>query len=305
MLVEILLGALLPIFGLILAGFLCSRFDFPGSAFWPAAERLTYFLLFPALLIKSTATASLQAVNLLPLLTALALSVFVAVIILFLLRPRLGSDRKAFSSLFQGCIRFNTYVGFAVAYALFGNEGLSLASVTIALLIPLVNLLSVSVLVYSNQDNPNWTTLSLTILKTPPFLACLVGISMNSAGIELPGVMLEFLALFGRASLPLGLLAVGACLQVSSFASQKALTFIAVAFKLVALPGIMFFFCHILGVHDTARVIVVLFAALPGSASSYILSRQLGGDSTLMANIVTMQIVLSTISLPVVLFFLL
>ena len=304
MLVEILLGALLPIFAVILAGFFCNRLDFPGQTFWPAAERLTYFILFPALLLKSTATASLKAAHLLPLLTVLTLTVLLAVLVLFFLRPWLGSDGKAFSSLFQGCIRFNTYVGFAVAYALFGDEGLSLASVTIALLIPLVNLLSVSVLVYTNQGN-TWRTLIITIFKTPPFLACLLGISMNSAGLELPEVVLEFLTLFGQASLPLGLLAVGACLQVGSFRSQKIMTAIAVAFKLAVLPGIMIFFCHIFAVQDTARVVAVLFAALPGSASSYILSRQLGGDSTLMANIVTMQIVFSTISLPVVLSFLL
>ena len=45
-----LLTALWPLFALIVGGHALRRLDFPGEAFWPAAERLNYFLLFPALL---------------------------------------------------------------------------------------------------------------------------------------------------------------------------------------------------------------------------------------------------------------
>ena len=48
-----LLLALWPLFALIVAGYLLHRVDSPGAAFWPGAERLNYFLLFPALLLGS------------------------------------------------------------------------------------------------------------------------------------------------------------------------------------------------------------------------------------------------------------
>jgi malonate transporter len=44
----------------------------------------------------------------------------------------------------------------------------------------------------------------------------------------------------------------------------------------------------------------VLFAALPGSPLSYILAKQLGGDTSLMSSIITVQTGISMVSLPVV-----
>ena len=46
-----ILQAIPPIFLLILIGFVLRRAEFPSTGFWPQAERLTYYVLFPALLI--------------------------------------------------------------------------------------------------------------------------------------------------------------------------------------------------------------------------------------------------------------
>lgn len=48
-----ILAGIAPIFALILAGYGLKRLDFPGEAFWPDLERLTYYVLFPALLVDS------------------------------------------------------------------------------------------------------------------------------------------------------------------------------------------------------------------------------------------------------------
>jgi malonate transporter and related proteins len=42
----------------------------------------------------------------------------------------------------------------------------------------------------------------------------------------------------------------------------------------------------------------VLFNALPAAASSYVLARQMGGDSSLMAGLITAQTVLALPSIP-------
>ena len=58
--VTALLYSLWPLFALIVGGYALRRWDFPGEAFWPAAERLNYFILFPALLFSNLATAPLD-----------------------------------------------------------------------------------------------------------------------------------------------------------------------------------------------------------------------------------------------------
>lgn len=52
-----LLLALWPLFAMIVAGYWLRLRNFPSEAFWPGAERLNYFILFPALLFSSLARA--------------------------------------------------------------------------------------------------------------------------------------------------------------------------------------------------------------------------------------------------------
>lgn len=67
-----LLLALWPLFALIVGGHLLHRRDRLGEGFWPGAERLNYFILFPALLFHSLAGAPLDN-PVLPRLAAAAL----------------------------------------------------------------------------------------------------------------------------------------------------------------------------------------------------------------------------------------
>ncbi len=298
--IFVIVNALLPIFAVILAGIGFRRYNFPGAVFWPSAERLTYFVLFPSLLLKATSTASIGSLSVMPLVYSLLCAIAVMVVLLLVVKPKLPVDASAFSSVFQGSIRFNTYVGFAVAYALFGNEGLTWSAVTIALLIPLVNMISVIIIVLGNDD-AGWSNAMLATLKTPPFVACMAGIALNVLGIELPVAIQDVLKLFGRASLPLGLLTVGAGLELTNLGKNKIAIVFPVVMKLCVLPIFMWIGCEFFSVQHVAKVIAILFAALPGSASSYILARQLGGDSTLMAAIVTVQVAASLFTLPLVL----
>jgi len=58
-------------------------------------------------------------------------------------RFAVGSDGPAFTSLFQGTVRFNNYVGLTIITALYAADGLSLAALANAVLVPVGNVLSV------------------------------------------------------------------------------------------------------------------------------------------------------------------
>lgn len=295
------LTALVPIFAVILSGYGLRRFNFPGNDVWPHVERLTYFVLFPSLLLQKTATASLPVQTVGPLAGALVSAVILMTGLLLLMRLWWPDSAAAFTSLFQGSIRFNTYVGLSAAFALFGNEGLTLAAIAIAVLIPFVNLLCVTVLVSFNQTGTrSWRTVVQEIIRNPLIISCTAGILLNLLGIGLHPAVNETLNIFGRASLPLGLLAVGAGLDISALRATSRIVLFSCIIKLLILPVFMWTATQVFQVTSPATAIAVLFAALPGSGSSYILARQLGGDSVLMANIVTAQVVFSMLSLPFV-----
>ncbi|MCP5424527.1 MAG: AEC family transporter [Gammaproteobacteria bacterium] len=292
-------GALGPIFCIIVLGHLLKRYGFPDAAFWPAAEQLTYFLLFPALLVHRLALADLGDYAIAPFAGVIVATLGLITILLFLIKPRMGVDGPAFSSIYQGSIRFNTYVGLAAASALLHAPGATLAALAIALLIPLINVLCVAVLSHSN-GSLGITQLFAALLRNPLIVACLAGIALNISGLGLPLGTAAVLDLLARAALPLGLLTVGAGLYLQATWSRRRELFLTTALKLLALPALTFLLCRLVGLNDLETSVLVLFTALPGAPSAYILARQLGGDAQLMAAIVTVETAASLATLPLI-----
>lgn len=138
-----LLIALWPLFALILGGYVLRRNGFPNEGFWPGAERLNYFVLFPALLFRSLATAPLDD----PALPRVALGVLVVLAVAFaaleVLRRLRHWEPGRYGVIAQGVLRFNTYIGLATVGTLFGSEGLTLFAVVLAISVPAVNVLSI------------------------------------------------------------------------------------------------------------------------------------------------------------------
>ena len=296
---PLILSALGPIFGVIALGYALRRRGFPGEAFWPLAEKLTYFLLFPALLVRNLAAAQLGGLAVGGMSLAIVLLLGTMTLLLFALRSWLGTNGPGFSSVYQGGIRFNTYVGLAAATALFGPPGATLAALAIALLIPLVNVLCVAVITHSvggREASPR--AMLRAIARNPLILACLTGIGLNISGLGLPAGSVTLLDILARAALPLGLLAVGAGLRLRVAFDRRRLLAIGSVLKLLVLPALAWALALGVGLEGLAKGILVLFAALPGAPSAYILARQLGGDGELMAALVTVQTALSLVTLP-------
>ena len=294
-----LLQTLWPLFALILGGLALRRWNFPGEAFWPAAERLNYFILFPALLLSSLVSAPLDN----PALPRLALAVLLGLggawLGLLLVRRLRGWPAARFGAITQGILRFNTYLGLAVVGSLYGQAGLVLAALLLALLVPAVNLLSVWSL--TAERGVSARSLLLPVLKNPLILACLGGVAINLAGLGLPGGSDRLLGLLAAASLPLGLLCVGAALRPQELRGEQAALAWNCALRLLAMPALAWLVARLLHLPALESALLVLFFALPTAPTAYVLTRQLGGDGQLMAGLITLQTLLSGASLFAVL----
>ena len=294
----VIVDALGPIFLLVLIGGLFRRINLPGGDFWLRAERLTYFVFFPALLIRSLAGAEFADLN--PGRVLLATTALLAgVAFLLLLASRgLASSGPGFTSVFQGSIRFNSYVGFAAAGELWGDAGLAQAALVVACMVPLVNLLCISMFALKVQRS---IPLAKQIALNPLIVACLVGIALNLTGIGVPGWSDPILEILSRPALPLGLLAIGVGLSWSDLRAGVAPVISSSILKLVVLPGLALAVCTGFALPTAQAAVIIVFAALPTASSAYILARQLGGDASLMAAIITFQTLAAMATMPLIL----
>ena len=295
-------SALAAVFGLIALGHLLRRTDFVPPAFWDGAERFTYYLALPALLVARLGEAPLRELPILPIAGLLVGSIAAAGLLLWLAKPLLRLDGPRFTSLLQGGIRPNTYVGLAAAGALFGGEGLTLAAISLAVLVPLVNLVAIAALIrYGAGAGERRIGFTGSVLRNPLVAACAAGLLLGLLPWTLPAPLAAFLDGVGQAALPLGLMTVGAGLYWREITRHPIPLAVSAAVKLLVLPLGVAAAAAAVGFDPVTGAVLVLFAGVPASASCYILARQLGGDAPLMASILTIQTAAAVFTLPLVL----
>jgi len=293
--------ALLPVFLLIIIGYLMRYSSFPGDGFWEPAERFLYFFLFPVMLVEKLTYASRDGLQLAAIFLTVLITLGIASLALWLIQMRVGWSGAIFTSVYQGSVRFNSYVGLAAAHTLSGDSGLAIAALTISFMIPLLNLLCIGCFSLSvKQATPGWRGVFLAIIRNPLILGSITGLSFNLLGVSFPASVDQLLAFIGNMALPLGLLCVGAALNLRAISGKLTTLAFSSAYKLILLPCLFLVIGNLLGLSTLALSTIIVLGALPTATASYILARQLGGDSTLMSGIISAQTLLAMASMPLI-----
>lgn len=295
--------SLIPVFSLIALGAALRRFSLLSPDGWAALERLTYFVLFPPLMFMSIVEGSFAGEEALRLGGALAATVLIMAALMLLGRPGLAKDGAQFSSVFQAGIRWNGYVALGVISGLHGESGVALAAVGFAVLVPINNVMSVLVLSrYAGAKPASFLQVIRSVATNPLIISTLLAVLLVRLGVRVSEPVGDTLNLLGDATVSLGLICVGAALDFSSMRSAKWPLAAATLLRLVIMPLVAVALCIALGVRGLSFDIAMICVAAPVATSAYILARQLGGDATLMANIITLTTLLSLVTIPATLF---
>jgi malonate transporter and related proteins len=302
--VASVLASLVPVFLVIVAGWAARVTGFVEEQHWPGIEKVTYVVFFPAIIIYTLARADLSQVPVLGMGGAMVAGILVMATILLAARPmletRLGISAASFTSLFQGCTRWNTFVGLAVAGAMFGDLGLALMAVAVAAMIPLLNVLAIAILVRFASGTPQSPRAILKTIATNPFIwSSLTGIFLNVTGLPLPGPVSTFIGILGNAALAAGLLVVGAGLDLRRLATPRVAHWLAIGLKMIVLPVIGVVIARLAGVTGDDLTIVAIAMTVPTASGGYILAKQMGGDAPLMAEIITLQTLVAMVTMPI------
>jgi len=284
---------MLPDFGLILLGAVLARRLGYTRAFWDGAERLVYYVLFPALLFGSVVNAKFTIAVEGPMLAAAVGAFLAAVALGFSARWVFRPQPAFFASCVQTAFRYNSYIGLALAQSLAGPRAVALMALIIAICVPLANTFAVYALARHRQ-----TGVLREMAANPLILATVIGLAANLLGFEMPALLGTFLSRLGTASLALGLLCIGAGLTFASVHEERPTMAYFVLVKLMVLPALGLAFVHLLGLGGVPALVVLLFTALPTASSAYILAARMGGHAAPVAYAITVQTLLAMLTLP-------
>jgi len=294
------LVALLPVMMIIITGFVLKQLNLPGSDAWRGVERITYFVLFPSLLVSTLAQRKLHGLPWQEMLQIIALVLILASVVLIAWYKLFSnSSGSTFTSIFQGGVRFNTYITLSVAYSLYGEQGLMLASVVAGFMIVIVNVLCVlAFAIWGGSARSGVRAFFKEVVTNPLIVACVVGLFLSSSGIGLNRYLGDALQMLGRAALPLGLLTVGAALNLRALRYHAMPIVISSLVQFGLKPLAIYLAFMQFGLNGVAAAVIFIAFTTPTSPSSFILARQLGGDAETMVSIITFQTLLGFVAMP-------
>lgn len=290
--------ALFPLVALIASGYLFKKYHFLSQDFWAGAEKLNYYILFPALLFNTLSTTKVDFQSLSTAIFAMFFVVLLVTAFMYVLRMFWNIQPARFGVHVQSLVRFNTYIGLALVASLFQKEGMAILVILLALCIPLVNV--ISVLALTSKEQMAVKPVLIALLKNPLIVSCIVGGVVNVLNIPIWDGLSGLIKLFSASSLPLGLLCVGAALQFMQMKKDIVVLVADTFARLLAVPALAFVVCTWLGLPSLQTQILVVFFALPTASAAYILTKVLGGDSQLMAAVISFQTLCAAVTLPIV-----
>ena len=296
------LNAIAPIFLIITTGYLLFKTRIVDESVWSAIEHICFYLLFPFLIIRTLSRANLGSVPVIDFMAVIVVAILGMSALLVLIQAfiwkRFPQSGPSFSSIFQGATRFHGFVAIAVIGPLYGDAGVTLAALALAIMVPLLNVISVVVLsVYGHSDTrPQVIAVAKKIVTNPLIIACIVGLLFNWLG--LPDVLYETIGIIGAGGLGLALLAVGAGMNFGQAAQHKMLLTVGVLTRLIGMPAIVIAMSWLVGLDGIARTVAIIAGAVPTAASAYVMARKMGGNAELMSSIVTFQVIVAFFTLP-------
>lgn len=294
-----MIDSIIPVFLVILLGVAIRQFRWLPDEFFPSVEKFSYNIAFPALLFTGTARLDFHGrmVSELALATLVPTFIVVGIALLGMLFSRSlpGASR---SSVVQGAMRPNSYFGIAVSALFFPPQTASLVMLSLALCLPVVNVISILALAWWSGNKPDLGKVAKTLAGNPIILSTAAGMVASLTGLVLPAPIMNTLDILGKAALALGLVCVGSGLVFARDELRPgALAFTSVL-KLVVLPLVAAWVCVALGVSGPVALAACFYCALPTAPNAYIMARQLGGDARLMASLITLQTLLAVATVP-------
>jgi len=298
-------NSLFPVFALLVFGRILKHFNLTDEAFLKVSDRLVYYIFFPMLLFWKIGSAPADTV----IDSKLNLAALCAVLCIYLISTTAIQVLKipAFQagSFSQSCYRFNTYIGMAIVINALGENGTRLFGILISVLIPMINVLAVSTLIWFSGRSFDFKQRSKhtakALVSNPLIIACVAGIFYARTIGTFPGFIENTLRLSAAITLPLALLSIGSFLNFKVLRGHLKISLIASFFKLFALPVAGYLLLNLFHVTGLPLKVGMIFFSLPTSPAIYVLSSQLYSDTELASAAIALSTVLSFISLSVVL----
>ncbi len=301
-----IINAILPIVGLLAIGYFCKKNWIKDSSFWNNVNKLIYYIMFPCLMVSSIGRANFDETTDFSFIPVLVFIVIFFVACIWLAKPLFKSE-GFWVAFIQGGVRYNSYVFIAITLFYVDDDVMPVIALITAFLVMTTNVISVFILNKYSENKLGQVDTILATLKNPLVFSCLLGLGVNALSHLIPIIthitwINNMLGHIGKASLTLSLMSVGASLNFGVFKDNLMEIILCSGVKLILLPLTVVFVLLVLDFDPLLTLVCMIYAGSPCSSNATAMTQAMGGDYESMSMIISVQTVLSILTLPVLMY---
>ena len=299
------LSVVVPVFALILAGFIAGKTGKLGPNASTEINRFVVWLALPAQLFNFTANSDWQTLWQPGFIIAFSAGCFAVYGTLLLHHWYRSRDWSAasFTGL-SGSYSNTGYMGIPLCLLALGDDGLAPAVIATLVVVCGLFALAIVFIEFGKQSHKPWYDIIGIVLgslvKNPLLVAPIAGVAWSASGLQMLEPAQQFLSFLAAAASPCALVSIGLFLMQKSDGKVSgvwSLTFI----KLIVQPGVAWLVAGpILGLPLFWVQAAVLMSALPTGTGPFMLAQYYQADGSAISRVVLQTTLGSIVTLSMI-----
>ena len=309
------LNATVPVFAVIVIGYIMRRKDFINEEFIKVANRLNFRITLPLLLIQDLMAMDFKSNFKVNYVAYCAIVTTICFITIWIGAKIFIKDKTVISEFVQGSFRGSAAVlGTAFVLNIYGDTGM--VPMMIIGAVPLYNIFSVIVLqmespmhkTNSNKEmvrkirKDNIKMSFKGIATNPIIIGIIIGVMLSLFEVDFPVMVDNTIGSLARITTPLALLAIGGSFEFGKAIEKIGPAFSGAFIKLMGQVIIFLPFAIMLGFRDKELMAIVIMLGSPTTPSCYVMAKGAGCNGILTSSMVVITTLCSAVTITSIIF---
>lgn len=297
-----LLGLILPIFAIVVAGWLARTTGYLPRELAPLLTRFSYYVAMPALVFLTIGDETLRSLIDWRFLAAFGGgSLLCFAVVMAIARGRRGTSLGTSAMTGAAVALTNTaFVALPILKALYGKPGVlaaAIATIFIGVLMVPVLVVLLEISRSASARTVRIGPLIRPIATNPLIVSTLLGLAWSLTGLGMPQSLDTFLSVLGEALTPCALFAIGLELTLGNLRDRLPLYALLTLSKLLLVPLVVYLLCLWIGLDRDTMVAAVVCAAVPTGKTAYILAVEYDVEKTMVGAVISMSTLFSIVTM--------
>jgi len=289
-----------PVFLIVVLGYVLKKIKIINENFVAVTSKFVFNVSLPVFIFMKLYNIDLSAVVDVSQIIYIYAGTLISFFIVWAFAIPFIKDGKNLSVFVQGAYRSNyAIVGLAIISNLFGDYGLGKATLILAFVLPLYNVLAVIILTVPMRKikKQNLKGTFGEIILNPLIIAVIIALHFAYFKLELPSAISASGNFLSDVALPMALIGIGGSLNIENIKKASTLAFTSSAIKLIILPLVLTIGAYYSGFRNVDLGIMFVLFACPTAIVSFIMAEAMGCNSKLAGNIVVISTIGSVITI--------